>query len=358
MKHPGSNRRQKDISRLLRDRQAQRRDSLRASQKPHFKDRSPCARMPGMKRREPMSPRSANAETVWETKLPLPLLNRGKVRDIYDAGKDRLLIITTDRLSAFDVVLPNPIPDKGRVLNQISLFWFDRFKSLVPNHIITADVDRMDLDPRLLKEHRDTLSGRSVLARKAKPLPIECVVRGFITGSGWKDYQKTGAVCGHVLPKGLKLCQELSQPLFTPATKATVGHDMNIGFGETVKLVGNKTAEKVRQLSINIYNKGVEFAKRCGILIADTKFEFGEIGQELILIDEVLTPDSSRFWPKESYTEGQEQPSLDKQIVRNYLLKLKWNQTPPGPELPAEVIEKKSAAYKDVYRRLTGKELA
>ncbi|HTL71392.1 MAG TPA: phosphoribosylaminoimidazolesuccinocarboxamide synthase [Candidatus Eisenbacteria bacterium] len=296
--------------------------------------------------------------TVWRTELPLELVNRGKVRDIYAVGADKLLIVTTDRLSAFDVVLPTPVPAKGRVLNQISLFWFKRMKRLVPNHILTDDVAKMGLDRALVKEHGAALRGRSILVRRAKPLPIECVVRGFIAGSGWKDYLKTGKVCGHALPKGLKQCQELKKPLFTPATKATEGHDLNIDFAGAVKLVGKPVAEKARDLSIRIYQAGVRYAKTRGILIADTKFEFGLLGKELILIDEVLTPDSSRFWPKSVYEEGRDQPSLDKQIVRNWLLASGWNQMPPGPALPPDILEKTSKAYKEVYRRLTGKTLA
>lgn len=302
--------------------------------------------------------RSSSKTTVWETSLPLKLLNRGKVRDIYEVGSDRLLIVTTDRLSAFDVVLPSPIPDKGKVLNQISLFWFKKFEKLVPNHILAFDVEKMGFDKSFVKEHGKTLKGRSILVRRAKPLPVECVARGFLTGSGWKDYLKTGAVCGHTLPPGLKQCEELPRPLFTPATKATVGHDMNIGFDETVKLVGKATAEKIRDLTLTIYRKGVEFARTRGILIADTKFEFGFLKDKIILIDEVLTPDSSRFWPKKTYQVGQDQPSLDKQIVRNWLLESGWNQLPPGPVLPPEIVRKTSKAYKDVFRRLTGKPLA
>ena len=296
-------------------------------------------------------------ETVWETKLPLPLVNRGKVRDIYAVSEERLLIITTDRLSAFDVVLPTPIADKGRVLNQISLFWFEKFNDLVPNHIIASDIEKMGLDPSILREFGASLKGRSILVHRAKPLPVECVVRGFITGSGWKDYQKTGKICGHTLPAGMRQCEELPQPIFTPATKATVGHDMNIDFNETLKLVGNKTAKQIRDLSIAIYERGVDFAKTCGILIADTKFEFGIYKDKLILIDEVLTPDSSRFWPKEKYQPGQDQPSLDKQIVRNWLLQSGWGQTPPGPALPQAIVDQTSSAYKDVYKRLAGKNL-
>jgi phosphoribosylaminoimidazole-succinocarboxamide synthase len=297
-------------------------------------------------------------ETVWETKLPLTLVGRGKVRDIYAVGEDKLLIVTTDRLSAFDVVLPTPIPDKGRVLNQISLFWFDKFKGLVPNHVITADLDRMGLDPKLLQTFRPKLSGRSVLVHRAKPLPVECVVRGFLAGSGWKDYLKTGEVCGHKLPPGLQQCQELPEPLFTPATKATIGHDINIGFDDVVKLVGKDIAGRVRALTLQIFKEGVAYGKTHGILIADTKFEFGMLGDRLILIDEVLTPDSSRFWPLETYRSGQDQPSLDKQIVRNYLLGLSWNQTPPGPPLPGDIANKTRDAYKDVFKRLTGTEIS
>ena len=294
---------------------------------------------------------------MLETSLPLKLTNRGKVRDIYEIGSDKLLIVTTDRLSAFDVVLPQPIPDKGRVLNQISLFWFKKFEKIVPNHILASDIEEMGFEKSFVREYGKQLRGRSILVKRAKPLPIECVVRGFITGSGWKDYQKTGKVCGHELPTGLKQCQELAKPLFTPATKATVGHDMNIDFAETVKLVGKSTAEKARDLTIMIYKKGVEFAKTKGILIADTKLEFGLLGNKLILIDEVLTPDSSRFWPKKTYKMGQDQPSLDKQIVRNWLLASGWNQMPPGPVLPLDIAQKTSKAYKDVYKKLTGKKL-
>ena len=299
----------------------------------------------------------AQAKNVWETSLPLPLLNRGKVRDIYEVGKDKLLIVTTDRLSAFDVVLPSPIPDKGKVLNQISLFWFKKFEALVPNQIIASDIERMGFEKSFVKEHGKSLRGRSVLVHRAEPLPVECVARGFLTGSGWKDYQKTGRVCGHALPAGLKQCQELPEPIFTPATKATVGHDMNIDFETVVQQVGKKTADKIRTLTLTLYKRGVHYAKTRGILIADTKFEFGLFRNKILLIDEVLTPDSSRFWPKKTYRVGQDQPSLDKQIVRNFLLQSGWNQTPPGPILPKEIIQRTSKAYKDVFRQLTGKAL-
>lgn len=293
-----------------------------------------------------------------ETALPLKLLNRGKVRDIYAVGENKLLIVTTDRLSAFDVVLPVPISDKGKVLNQISVFWFKKFEKLVPNHLIASDVEKMGFGKEFLKEFTKSLKGRTILAHRAKPLPVECVVRGFLAGSGWKDYQKTGKVCGHALPKGLRQCEELPEPIFTPATKAAIGHDMNIDFEAAAKLVGKAAAEKIKKLSIALYKEGVRFAKTKGILIADTKFEFGIYKNGLILIDEVLTPDSSRFWPKAHYKVGQDQPSLDKQIVRNYLLQSRWDQNPPGPELPQAIIDRTSKAYKDVYRRLTGKVLA
>ncbi len=312
---------------------------------------------------------TSKIETVWETKLPLPLVGRGKVRDIYEAGEGRLLIVTTDRLSAFDVVLPDPIPYKGQVLTQISVFWFDLLGSIVPHHLITADVDEMDLPGEVKQKFGSVLEGRSMLVKKAKPLPVECVVRGYITGSGWKDYLKTGAVCGHKLPKGLKQCDKFPKPLFTPATKATVGHDENIDFKKTVRKIGEKLAKQAEELTLALYEKGRDYADSRGILIADTKFEFGIPltppspqrgeggGEGLMLIDEVLTPDSSRFWPKEGYEPGHDQPSFDKQIVRNYLLDLKWNQKPPAPKLPAEIIEKTSRAYRDIYKRLVGKEL-
>ncbi len=304
-----------------------------------------------------MTTKTSKIDSIWETKLPLPLAGRGKVRDIYSVSEDRLLIITTDRLSAFDVVLPDPIPLKGQVLTQISVFWFNFLKDVVPNHLITANVDEMDLPKEVKQKFGAVLEGRSMLVKKAKPLPVECVIRGYITGSGWKDYQKTGAVCGHRLPAGLRQCDKLTRPFFTPATKATVGHDENIDFQTTAKAIGERLAKKVEEVSTRLYEKGRDYADTKGILIADTKFEFGLVGNELILIDEVLTPDSSRFWPKEGYEPGHDQPSFDKQIVRNYLLELGWNQKPPAPKLPAEIIEKTSRAYSDIFRRLTGKEL-
>ena len=295
-------------------------------------------------------------DLVKETKLQLPVVGRGKVRDIYAVGKDRLLLVTTDRLSAFDVVLPNPIPYKGYVLNQVSVFWFDFFKDLVPNHL--ADDPHKYFSKEILQSLNAELKGRFMFVKRAKPLSVECVVRGYLAGSGWKDYLATGSVCGHKLPKGLKQCAKLREPLFTPATKETTGHDININFDETMKREGKKVAEKIRDLSIRLYLKGADYAERKGIIIADTKFEFGFLGDDIILIDEVLTPDSSRFWPRESYQAGQDQPSFDKQIVRNYLLQIKWNQKPPAPVLPEPIVEKTSAAYRDVFKKLTGKEVA
>lgn len=312
-----------------------------------------------------MMTKTSKMETVWETKLPLPFVGRGKVRDIYAVGEDKLLIITTDRLSAFDVVLPDPIPYKGAVLTQISVFWFDLLKDVVPNHLITANMEEMGLPAEVTQKFGPVLYGRSMLVKRAQPLPVECVIRGYITGSGWKDYLKTGEVCGHKLPAGLKQCQKFTRPLFTPATKAVTGHDENIDFSETVKRIGESVAQKAEKLSLALYEKGRDYAETRGILIADTKFEFGLIENVgatdrpplLILIDEALTPDSSRFWPKDGYEPGHDQPSFDKQIVRNYLLDLKWNQKPPAPKLPAEIIEKTSRAYREIYERLTGKEI-
>jgi len=301
-----------------------------------------------------MGAETGKYETVWETNLSLPLVNRGKVRDIYAVGGDRLLIVTTDRLSAFDVVMPTPIPNKGKVLNQISLFWFEKFKDLIPNHVITADLDRMGFDQDFLHKLGSILAGRSVLVHRANPLPVECVVRGFLAGSGWKDYLKTGKVCGQALRPGLKQCEELLQPIFTPSTKAKVGHDENIGFDEVIDLIGKELARDVKRLTLQLYKEGLEYAKTCGIIIADAKFEFGILSDRLILIDEVFTPDSSRFWSKETYNPGQDQLSYDKQIVRDYLEKSGWDKTPPGPVLPQHIVEKTTAAYINAYKRLTG----
>jgi phosphoribosylaminoimidazole-succinocarboxamide synthase len=289
---------------------------------------------------------------VWETNLAgAKLLSRGKVRDIYEVG-DRLLLVATDRLSAFDVVLPTPIPDKGRVLTQLSRFWFDRLADVVPNHVL-AD---QNLPPELAGQ-RDQLEGRSMLCRITKPLPVECVVRGYLVGSGWKDYRATGKVCGIPLPAGLGESEKLPQPLFTPSTKATQGHDQNISFDEVAQQIGGDLAERVRAISIDIYRRAAEYAAPRGILLADTKFEFGLVGSELIWIDEALTPDSSRFWPAEGYAPGRPQPSFDKQYVRDYLERIDWNKQPPGPELPAEVVRGTREKYRDAYRLLAGHDL-
>lgn len=276
---------------------------------------------------------------------------RGKVRDIYDLG-DELLIVATDRLSAFDVVLPTPIPDKGRVLTQLSLFWFELLRNVIPNHVLSATEFPSPFD-----RYRDDLAGRSMLVRKARSLPIECVVRGYVSGSGWKDYRATGKICGLVLPAGLQESDRLPEPIFTPATKAVTGHDENITFEQAVSLVGKEVAERVRSVSLEIYRRATEHAEPRGVLLADTKFEFGLLNNELIWIDEALTPDSSRFWPAAQYRPGGPQPSFDKQFVRDYLEGIRWPKVPPGPELPADVVAATRAKYREAYRILTGHEL-
>ena len=281
----------------------------------------------------------------------LKLRARGKVRDIYELG-DQLLIVATDRLSAFDVVLPTPIPDKGPVLTQLSLFWFEKLARVVPNQVISADNFAGVLAP-----YADALQGRAMLVRRTEPVPIECVVRGYLSGSGWKDYQKTGSVCGIALPAGLRESDRLPEPIFTPSTKATSGHDENISFDETVERIGQPLAEKLRDTSLAIYKSAAEFASARGIIIADTKFEFGLIGGELIWIDEELTPDSSRFWPGNQYMPGKPQPSFDKQYVRDYLEKIGWNKQPPAPPLPADVVAATRDKYREAYQRVTGHEL-
>jgi len=289
---------------------------------------------------------------VWETNLPgIHFLNRGKVRDLYEVG-DRLLLIATDRLSAFDVVLPTPIPDKGRVLTQLSLFWFDLLRDVLPNHVITST----DFPPEL-DAYRAQLEGRSMLCRRAKPLPIECVVRGYLVGSGWKDYRATGKVCGIALPAGLRESERLPEAIFTPSTKATEGHDENISFDQAVAAIGGELAERVRAVSLEIYRRAVAYAEPRGIILADTKFEFGLVDGQLIWIDEALTPDSSRFWPAEGYQPGRAQPSFDKQYVRDYLERIAWNKRPPGPELPPDVVAATRDKYREAYRKLTGHEL-
>src|SRR5712675_1878532 len=277
---------------------------------------------------------------------------RGKVRDIYDAG-DKLLIVATDRLSAFDVILPTPIPDKGRVLTQLSLFWFDLLRDVIPNHVLSAT----DF-PAPFDNYRDDLAERSMLLRKTVPLPIECVVRGYVSGSGWKDYRASGQICGIALPSGLRESDRLPEPIFTPATKAATGHDENISFERAASLVGSERARQVRDVSLEIYRRAATYAEPRGIILADTKFEFGLLGDQLIWIDEALTPDSSRFWPAEGYQPGRAQPSFDKQYVRDYLERIGWNKQPPGPELPTEVVEATRAKYREAYRQLTGHEIS
>ncbi len=284
---------------------------------------------------------------------------QGKVRDIYDFGS-QLLIVATDRISAFDYILGSGIPDKGKVLTQISCFWFDRMRAVVPNHIVSIDPAAFPAEARA---HADMLRGRSMLVTTTEPLPIECVARGYLSGSGWKDYQTTGAVCGVKLPAGMRESDRLPEPIFTPATKAQSGHDINISEAEAAQLVGPAVLDKVKALTLRIYAEGVAYAEKLGIIIADTKFEFGILPgagrpeDRIILIDEVLTPDSSRFWPSDSYKAGGAQPSFDKQFVRDYLESIKWNKQPPVPSLPDDVIAKTREKYLEAYRRLTGKEL-
>lgn len=281
----------------------------------------------------------------------LKLLARGKVRDIYDLG-DRLLIIATDRLSAFDVILPTPIPDKGRVLTQLSIFWFEKLGGIVPHHVISATDFSGPLAP-----HAETLRGRSMIVRRTQPVPIECVARGYISGSGWKDYRATGKICGIPLPAGLKESDKLPEPIFTPATKATTGHDENISFKETASQIGEELASRLRDITLEVYRRASDFAAERGIIIADTKLEFGIDHGELVWIDEALTPDSSRFWPADSYGPGKPQPSFDKQYVRDYLERIGWAKQPPAPALPADVVSATRAKYREAYKRLTGHEL-
>lgn len=279
----------------------------------------------------------------------MKLLFRGKVRDIYDCG-DELLLVATDRLSAFDVVFPNPIPGKGEILTQVSLFWFEKMKGIIANHLSEKPISSV----LKTKEEVELYAKRSMLVKKTKPLAIEAVVRGYLAGSGWNDYQKTGKVCGISLPAGLKESQKLPEPIFTPATKAPQGeHDENISFDRACEIVGKEVAEKVRRVSLKIYQEGSDYAESRGLVLADTKFEFGMFNGELILIDELLTPDSSRYWPKDQYQVGMSPPSFDKQFVRDYLLKIGWNKKPPAPELPTEIVQKTSEKYREALRRLT-----
>ena len=289
-----------------------------------------------------------------QSMLPgVTLFSRGKVRDVYEAGENQLLVIATDRLSAFDVVMEQGIPSKGAVLNQITCFWFDLLKE-VKSHFITADVRQY---PAEFQPFADQLAGRSMLVVRAEPFPVECIVRGYLAGSGWKEYQRTGAVCGIRLPEGLKESSKIDPPIFTPSTKATTGHDENITWEETVSRMGVELAEAVRTKSLAVYNRARAYAEGRGIIIADTKFEWGLADGEIILIDEVLTPDSSRFWPREGYEPGRSQPSFDKQFVRDYLESTGWNKQPPPPSLPPEVVSKTSEKYREAYRLLTGRSL-
>ncbi|MBS3907574.1 MAG: phosphoribosylaminoimidazolesuccinocarboxamide synthase [Syntrophaceae bacterium] len=310
---------------------------------------------------QPFNDKPSNEEETVTSKVisqtdlkSLTLKGRGKVRDIYDLG-DRLLIVATDRISAFDVVMPNPIPDKGRILTQLSKFWFDLTAEIVTNHIISFHTGDF---PEECHPYKEILEGRSMLVVKTKVLPVECIVRGYLSGSGWEDYKKTGKICGISLPKGLVESSNLEEPIFTPSTKAEQGfHDENISFEEMEKIIGKDLARQLKSVSIGVYQKAGDFAEKRGILIADTKMEFGIKDGKLILIDELLTPDSSRFWPKDGYKEGGPQKSFDKQYLRDYLLSIKWNKTPPAPELPEDIIQKTREKYLEAYERLIGKPL-
>jgi phosphoribosylaminoimidazole-succinocarboxamide synthase len=293
------------------------------------------------------------SEVLQNSDLPLPLIARGKVRDIYQVGAD-LLIVATDRISAFDYILPTGIPRKGEVLNRLSLFWFDFLKEIIPNHVLTADTDEY---PAILRAHARQLRGRSMLVQRADMIQVECVARGYLSGSGWKEYCATGAVCGIPLPSGLRESDRLPQPIFTPATKADTGHDENISFERVAELIGLGLAERLQHVTLELYRAASEYADTKGIIIADTKFEFGFIKGQLVLADEALTPDSSRFWPKSEYAPGGAQPSYDKQFVRDYLESIHWNKQPPAPVLPAEVTRRTSDKYVEAYRLLTGTEL-
>ena len=292
-------------------------------------------------------------QVLLDVDLPgIKPFKKGKVRNVFDLG-DSLLIVATDRISAFDSVMPNGIPDKGNILTQISLFWFDFTSNIINNHLLESD---FNFFPEDLKPYREQLEKRSIIAKKAELIPVECVVRGYLSGSGWKDYQKTGSICGIKLPPGLKESEKLPEPIFTPTTKAESGHDLNITYEEVVKQLGNGTAHFLREKTIAIYKACADYAAKEGIIIADTKFEFGFYNDEIILIDEILTPDSSRFWPKDRYAPGRGQPSYDKQFVRDYLESIKWDKEPPAPELPEEVVMKTREKYLEAFHKLTGKE--
>jgi phosphoribosylaminoimidazole-succinocarboxamide synthase len=292
---------------------------------------------------------------LLQTDFPdLKLFASGKVRDVYQLGSDHLLFVATDRISAFDYVLATGIPHKGRVLTQLSLFWFEFLKDIVPNHLVTSDVSRY---PKEAQTYADQLRGRSMLVQRAEMFPVECVVRGYLSGSGWKEYKSTGSVCGIKLPAGLRESDQLPEPIFTPATKATTGHDENISFEQMTTLVDAEDSRKLRDLSLAVYRKASDYARQKGIIIADTKFEFGRTAAGITLADEVLTPDSSRFWPADKYEPGMSQQSFDKQYVRDYLEEIRWNKQPPAPALPAEVARRTSEKYVEAYRQLTGRQL-
>ena len=298
---------------------------------------------------------ASNDTVLLETSIPyLKLHNKGKVREIFEIDGN-LLLVATDRISAFDVILPNGIPHKGKVLTQMSEFWFELIGELTENHLITTSIDEID---KITEEDRDLLRGRSMLVKKVDVIPVECIVRGYIAGSGWKDYKKNNAICGISLPGDLKESDKLPEPIFTPSTKAESGHDENISFEEAVNITGRELAEEIRQKSIAIYKKASEYALTKGIIISDTKFEWGKYGDKVILIDEVLTPDSSRFWPLESYSPGKPQPSFDKQFVRDYLESCGWDKNPPPPSLPEDIIRTTSEKYLEAYTKLTGKEIS
>ncbi|MBI1740308.1 MAG: phosphoribosylaminoimidazolesuccinocarboxamide synthase [Acidobacteriales bacterium] len=301
-----------------------------------------------------MSPELLDSVLLQTDYSDLELHASGKVRDVYRLDNEHLLFVATDRISAFDYVLATGIPHKGRVLTQISLFWFEFLKDITPNHLVTADVNRY---PATVREHAGELRGRSMMVMRAEMFPVECVVRGYLSGSGWKEYKASGKVCGIPLPAGLKESDQLPEPLFTPATKATTGHDINISFEEMCKLVDPGLSRQLRDLSLRIYKKAADYARQRGIIIADTKFEFGQTAQGITLADEVLTPDSSRFWPADTYQPGKVQESYDKQYVRDYLEEIRWNKQPPAPALPPEVARRTSEKYLEAYRQLTGREL-
>jgi phosphoribosylaminoimidazole-succinocarboxamide synthase len=301
-----------------------------------------------------MSPEILDTVLLRTDYPELELHASGKVRDVYNLDQDHLLFVATDRLSAFDYILATGIPHKGRILTQISLFWFDFLKDIVPNHVVTADVDRY---PAAIRKHADELRGRSMLVMRAEMCPVECVARGYLSGSGWKEYKATGTVCGIKLPPGLKESDQLPEPLFTPATKASTGHDINISFEEMCKRVDPELSRQLRDITLRIYKKAADYARQRGIIIADTKFEFGQTALGITLADEVLTPDSSRFWPADTYQPGKAQDSYDKQYVRDYLEEIRWNKQPPAPALPQEVARRTSEKYLEAYRQLTGREL-